>query len=184
VNKSVHGNERENTGMNFSDPRWFAIHAKHCLEEVALGKVRSLGCEVLLPRVQEDKARLSKRHTVIKPLFPGYLFAKFVPAIHLHAIRYSRGVLRVVGAADKPLPVDEKIIEEIKSRIQKNGFVYVGPKPLRPGDSVLVREGPFEGFMGFVERESNARSRVLILLNTLGQARISIERRCLEPVAN
>jgi transcriptional antiterminator RfaH len=160
------------------ETNWYAIHTKPSREEVAATYIERLGLEVFWPKMKQEKDVWGTPRMVIRPLFPGYLFARFSPAAHLHSIRYARGVRRVVSAGDVPLPVDQEIIAAIQSRMGDDGCVTIGPTPLKPGDQVIIQEGPLRGLMGVFERELSDHERVMILLQTIEyQARILIEKR-------
>jgi transcriptional antiterminator RfaH len=164
----------------YRETHWFAVHTKPHREDAAAFNIARLDLEVFLPKVKQERVICGIPREVIKPLFPGYLFARFCPATYLHLIRYARGVLRVVSCGDVPLPVDEAIIGEIRSRIGPDGYVRLEDRSLRPGDRVLVREGPLRGLKGIFERELDDRERVILLLEAIEyQARVVIERRCL-----
>jgi transcriptional antiterminator RfaH len=167
----------------YREVHWFAVHAKPYREDVAAQNIARLDLEVFLPKVKRESLVCGVPREVIKPLFPGYLFARFCPATSLPLIRYARGVLRIVSCGDVPLPVDEAIIREIRSRIGADGYVRLEDRTLRPGERVLVRDGPLRGLTGIFESELDDRERVILLLEAIEyQARVVIERRCLSPV--
>jgi transcriptional antiterminator RfaH len=120
---------------------------------------------------------------ITKPLFPGYFFARFNAALSLNGMRHARGVLRVVGNSQFPVPLGADIISELQQRVEKDGFISLETKSVQPGDRVIIEEGPLTGWCGRVERESDDNKRVLILLEAVQQARLVIERRCLGFVA-
>lgn len=164
----------------YRETHWFTIHAKPYREDVAATNIARLDLEVFLPKMKRERLVYGVPREMIVPLFPGYFFARFCPATHLHLIRYARGVLRIVSCGDVPLPVDEVIIQEIRSRIGPDGYVRLGARSPQPGDRVLVREGPLRGLMGIFERELDDRERVVLLLEAIEyQARVVVERRCL-----
>jgi len=170
----------EGTMDFYRETHWFAIHAKPHREDMAAMNIARLNVEVFLPKVRQERMVCGVPRDVTKPLFPGYLFARFCPATYLHLIRYARGVLRVVSCGDVPLPVDEAIIREIRSRIGPDGYVRLEDRSLRPGDRVLVREGPLRGLTGIFERELDDRERVILLLEAIEyQARVVIQRQYL-----
>lgn len=145
--------------------------------------IKRLGLDVLLPRVKHKRVVGEIFQTVIMPLFPSYLFAKFHPAAYLHLIQYARGVNHVVSAGKAPLPVDQGIIDAIQSHIGQDGYVVFERTALHPGDRVIVQDGPFQGFRGLFTRELNDRNRVVILLEGIEyQARIMLERPYLKAV--
>src|SRR5438034_1935154 len=104
---------------------------------------------------------------VLRPLFPGYLFARFCAAVLLRAVSYSRGVLRVVGGGGRPWPVDDVIVADIRERIGPEGCVEIGECPFRVGDSVRINAGPLFGWAGIFDSELSDAERVVILIETL-----------------
>jgi transcriptional antiterminator RfaH len=159
---------------------WFAIHTKPGQEAVAEWMLTSLGLETLFPRVRlEQCLRGSWRHEV-RPLFPGYLFARFCPNRHLHAVRYSRGVCRVVGAGNKPSAVEDEVIGGIRERTDGDGFVQLEEPRWLPGEAVKLQDGPLRGWSGVFERELDDGHRVAILIETINHARVIVEKHVLE----
>jgi transcriptional antiterminator RfaH len=157
---------------------WFAVHTKASQEDLAAMHIRRLGLEVLLPKVRREKWGTSK--LTVKPLFPGYLFARFCPATFFHVIRYVRGARTVVSAGGVPLPVDEEIISTIRSQIGSDGYATLPTKPLHTGDHVTVHDGPLQGLVGIFEREVDDSNRVIVLLQAIEyQARLRIEKQYL-----
>jgi transcriptional antiterminator RfaH len=166
--------------MNLWDhSRWFAIHAKTRRENFAATNLGALGVEILLPLLKAERRVRGVARTVAKPLFPGYFFARFCPQSSLESVECSRGVLQVVSSGRFPIPVDDDVINEIRNRIEQDGLIRIYPQTLTPGMRVSIQSGPFEGMMGRVEREFGDRKRVAILLETLLQARVLIEKRWL-----
>lgn len=176
-----------NTNSKFRDPwretSWFAIHAKPRRENFAFTNISTLGVEALLPRIKVDRLVRGAAQPGTKPLFPGYFFARFCPENAFETVKATRGVLRVVSSGRTPIQVEDYIIQEIQERIQEDGLVRIGPRVLAPGTLVTIQSGPLEGMMGRVERELDDRKRVAILLETLFQARVLIEKRWIEAEA-
>lgn len=166
------------------ETNWYAIHTKPCREDLAAMNLKRLGLDVLLPKMKQEKLVWGVPQIVIKPLFPGYFFARFRPSEYLHLIQYARGVRRVVSGGDIPLPVDEEIIQAIQSRLGVDGYVTLGLMPLSPGGRVIIQDGPLKGLAGIFERELDDRERVVILLEAIQyQARVLIEKWHLKAAA-
>jgi transcriptional antiterminator RfaH len=162
---------------------WFAIHTKPRRENFAAANVRALGIETLLPLLKVDRFASGIERMIVKPLFPGYFFARFCPEKAFESVEFSQGVLRVVSSGKFPIPVGDKIIWEIQHRVQGDGLIRINPRALAPGTPVTIRNGPFEGMMGRVERELDDRKRIAIFLETLFHTRVLIERRWVEAEA-
>jgi transcriptional antiterminator RfaH len=162
---------------------WFAIHSKARREKFAAANIAALGIGILLPLVKVERLLPGHPQGAAKPLFPGYLFARFCPEISCESVKNSRGVLRVVSSGRYPIPLGETVVQEIRDRIEEDGLIRLRPRGLEIGTRVWIQDGPFEGLMGRVERELEGGKRVAILLETLMQARVLIERRWLEAEA-
>jgi len=125
-----------------------------------------------------------KHENRIKPFFPGYEFIYFDFPSQYQLVRYTRGVKRVVGNREGPIPIDEEIIKGIKSR-EQNGlieFQKYGEEP-EVGDEIEVVEGPLKGLRGIFKKEVSDRERVMILLNYVSyQGQLLIEKEKLKKV--
>ena len=161
----------------WDEAKWYAVQTKPYGENVVDGHLNRLGIRTFLPRVREEQNVCGTDRWLTKPLFSGYLFAHFTPRESYDAVRYSPRVLRVPGNGTRPLPVPEEIIESIRSRIQLDGFVKLERAEPKCGDTVVLNGGCFAGWMGRVERECNDHKRVLILLESLQQGWLVVEKR-------
>ena len=166
-----------------SETNWFAIQAKPFRENLAASSISKLDLEVFLPKIKQEQLVCGIWRVVAKPLFPGYLFARLCPLLSLDAVRYARGVLRVVGTSRFPIPLDAEIILAFQNRVQSNGFIELKPQTFECGDEVTIERGPFAGWIGKVEREYDDGKRTMILLEAIQNARVVIDRESLEAVA-
>ena len=162
---------------------WFAIHTKTRREKFAAANISALGIEILLPLVTVERLGHAITRTASKPLFSGYFFARFCPEISCEWVKSSRGVLCVVSSGNFPIPVHDTVVQEIRDRVAEDGLIRLQSQGLEPGTRVSIQNGPFEGLMGRVERELDDGRRVTILLETLLNARVSIERRLVDAEA-
>ena len=180
--------------MTFSDPtakpidlwrevNWFAVHAKPRRECFAATNVCRLGIGILLPLVKVDRLVSGAVQPRTKPLFPGYFFGRFCPETSFELVKCARGVLRVVSSGRIPIPVHEKVVQEIQDRIQSDGFIRIRQQDLEPGDRVTIQSGPLEGMIGRVVQELDDQRRVAIFLEGLLHARVLIERRWIQAQA-
>jgi transcriptional antiterminator RfaH len=154
---------------------WYAVNAKSRQESVAELNLRRLGLETFYPQLKQTKLIRRRRQTSITSLFPGYLFAKFAIEKHCRAVSYARGVRKVVTFGQAPAIVDDEIIESIKRSLE-DGYVTLLHPRFRPGQSVRIKEGPFQGIDAVFEREMSDQERVVLLLQTLSyQARVIVD---------
>jgi transcriptional antiterminator RfaH len=160
-------------------PSWYAIHTHPKQENRSEGNLKAWDVETFFPRIRDCRFNefTSETSYFIKPLFPGYLFARFSLNSLLHKVRFTRGVHSVVCVGSDPAPVDDRVIDIIAAQIDATGFVKIGAD-LEPGAKVLIQAGPFRGLTGMFEREVSAADRVRILLECVCfQAHVEVERK-------
>jgi len=166
--------------MDFwAETNWFAVQTKPFQEKLAAASVAKFDAEVFLPRIKQEQLVCGIMRLLTKPLFSGYFFAKFSPLLLQEAVRYARGVLRIVGTSRFPIPLDEDVIFAIRARIEDDGFIMLKSPSFKPGDGVCIEDGPWQGTIGRFEQELNDGKRVAILLEAIHHARLLIEKRWL-----
>jgi transcriptional antiterminator RfaH len=158
--------------------RWYVIHTHPKQEERAGSNLRVLGIPIFDPKIRERRYnQFSIGPTyVTKPLFPSYIFAQFNVHDLYHKVRFTRGVYSVVSFGEGPTPIAEEVIMLIRSNIKEDGFVRIDEE-IRPGDRIMVKDGPLKNFAGIFEREMKDTDRIRILLENVSyQAHIEIEK--------
>ncbi len=55
----------------------------------------------------------------IKPLFPNYLFANLDIDVHYYKVKWTRGVNKILGVGNEPIPISEKVIQTIKAQRER-----------------------------------------------------------------
>lgn len=155
---------------------WFVINTKPKKESQVEKLFTEGGFSVYNPKYFHEKR--------IKPFFPGYAFVYFDFPGQYQLVRYTRGVKKVVGTQESPIPISEDVINEIKAR-EINGLIELqkyGEEP-EVGDEIEVMEGPLKGLRGIFKREISDRERVMILLNYVSyQGQLLIEKKKLKKV--
>jgi len=149
-----------------SQIHWYAVNTKPCQEERAAANLEEQGIVTFYPKLREKKLIRGQNRWVVGPLFPRYLFAQFSLEKHYMAVKYTRGVSRVVAFGELPTPVDDSIIEAIKARAEE-GVVTIPPPEFKPGEMVEIIDGPFQGFLGIFHKKMRGSDRVMILLKTM-----------------
>lgn len=154
---------------------WHLVHTKPRQEKQADAALQRVGVEVFHPRLMKNKMIRRKEQTIIAPLFPGYLFARFNLETHYRAVHYARGVQNLVSFGSDLAIVEDEVIESIRSRMQ-NGYVALPPPSFTQGQIVRIQKGPFEGLDAIFEREMSDHQRVMLLFQELSfQGRMIVD---------
>jgi transcriptional antiterminator RfaH len=159
-------------------PIWYAIRTHPKQENRAESNLQAWNVETFFPKIRDCRFNefTGEPSYFVKPLFPGYLFARFELNNLLHKVRFTRGVHSVVCIGNDPAPVDDRVIDVIAAQTDATGFVKIGVD-LEPGARVVIQAGPFKGLTGIFERQASAADRIKILLDCVCfQARVEVER--------
>jgi len=163
-----------------ADNEWFAIQTRVSSEKIAECSLQQLGSETMLPLLRRDPKSWRTRRNPTKALFPGYLFASLNLATQLRAAAHAHGVVRVVSAGERPLPVAPPIIESLRTRMDASGCVALDAETFRRGEIVRISAGPFEGWHGVFDGRLGDTERLVILLETLHQGRLIVDAEWVE----
>lgn len=155
---------------------WYVLNTKPKKELQVEKLFREGGFQVYNPKYRDENR--------IKSFFPSYEFVCFDFPLQYQLVKYTRGVKRVVGNREGPIPVPDRVLNEIRSREVAGliEFEKYGAEP-DPGDEIEVVEGPLKGLKGIFQKQVDEKQRVLILLNYVSyQGQLLIEKRKLRKV--
>ena len=160
---------------------WYALRVRSNHESVVQAGLRRRGFEEFLP-VYRARVRWSDRIKVTqRPLFPGYVFARFDPSNRLPILMLP-GFVHIVGFRNGPEPVDEAELHAIRRFVDSG--LPIAPWPyLREGEMVMVQHGALAGLEGIVLRAENSL-RLVVSLNLLQRSvAVELEREFVKPLA-
>ena len=166
-------------------PNWFALCTNPKQEDRACSNLESLGVDCFNPKIKECRRNpfTGIATFITKPLFPRYIFSRFIARPLIHQISFTRGVHQVVSFNGKPVPIDDDVIAFLKSRIDKNGFLEIG-ESLKPGDKIRIKSGPWQELVGVVERDLTTSERVVILMTSINyQGRLTVNKDLVEKLS-
>jgi transcriptional antiterminator RfaH len=146
---------------------WYVIQAKAGNEHRAGINLSNQEIETFLPLYKSHQYHQGRMLQKIKPLFPNYLFAKLDLDLHYYKVKWTRGVSKILGFGNGPIPISEKVIETIKNRMGKDNLVKL-EEEWKEGDIVQIASGLFKGLMGVFQKRMSDKGRVRILLSMIG----------------
>jgi transcriptional antiterminator RfaH len=166
-----------------SNFEWFCVQAQPNRVSVATEALRQLPeVDSFLPLLQFRRLRRNRPVLVTEPLFPGYLFARFIFEQSLRAVYYSQGVSRVIHFGDHWPVIPQDTIDQLKLAVGEAGVRLV-ESPVAPGDEVQINSGPFQNLSGLVNRIYPGKMRIAVLLEFLGrQTMVEVSLDNIQPV--
>lgn len=150
---------------------WYALRTRSRFEFAVREGLRASGVDEFLP-VHTIETREAGRTQLTKlPIFPGYIFARFVAPRESLVVLRTRGVVEILGAAGVPIAIPDEEIANLRA--------FAGySRPVKtsravPGSTVRVNRGPFAGVTGVVKRTKGAAT-LTVAVPMLGRA-VSVE---------
>ncbi|GAA0841540.1 transcription/translation regulatory transformer protein RfaH [Marinobacter szutsaonensis] len=140
---------------------WYAIQHKPAQGDRALQHLQNQDIPCFYPKIEVEKIKAGKRSKKLEPLFPGYLFVNLEQTDPVWAkLRSTRGVIRVVGFANKPAPIEDEVIQHIKDSLDK----VAETGGIRQGEPVELDDGPFKGISAIFQAY-DGEERAIVLIN-------------------
>ena len=154
--------------------QWFVLMTKPGRQDDVATRLKGAGFDVFNPKLNQYSKKRSKY--IIQPLFPLYMFVKLELEKNYKMIKYTRGVLRLIGIGREPSPIKEDIVLNIMSRCKEGAVIEAkyDYDEIQKGDRVQIVNGPLEGLEAVVSGVYNEKQRVEILLELM---KISIDQK-------
>ena len=146
---------------------WYVVQTKPANEDRVKGNLLNQEIEPFLPLLGTNQYSNGKVVDRIKPLFPNYLFARMNLGLHYYKVKYTRGVSKILGNGEGPIPISERVITTIRERMGEDNLVKLEDE-FKDGDVVEVTSGPFKDLRGLFQKKMSGKGRVKILLSLIG----------------
>ena len=146
---------------------WYVIHTKPGNEDRVRINLDNQEIEAFSPLLETYQYCNGRMIPKIKPLFPNYIFARLDLEHHYYKVKWTRGVNRILGSGNEPIPISEKVVQTIKERSGKDNLVKLEDE-LKDGDMVQINSGPFKSLRGVFQKMMSSKGRVRILLSLIG----------------
>ncbi len=162
---------------------WIVVHSHAHAETKAEHHLLRQGYEVYLPRYRKTRHHARRLETVIRPLFPGYLFVGFdAESTPWRPIQSTIGVRHLIRAGDKPVLAPGWIVDGLRRREDEHGLVEVRSSFVK-GERVRIASGPFYDRLGVFDRVDEG-DRVIVLLDLLNrQVRVRLPMEAVRTAA-
>jgi len=146
---------------------WYVVQSKPADKHRVEANLLNQEIEIFLPLHETYQPTRGKMARRIKPLFPSYLFARLDLQLHFYKVKYTRGVNKILGNGDGPIPVSEKVVETIREKMGKDNIIKLDEE-WKQGDLVQVTSGPFKELTGVFQKKMSDQGRVRVLLSLIG----------------
>ena len=160
--------------------RWYVVHTysgfenkvKVSLQErISAAGMQELFSDILIP--EEDVVELvsGEKKTSKRKFFPGYILVHMVMNDDTwHIVNDTPKVTGFIGGKDKPTPIPDKDVENLKTRIDEG---TLKPKPkfkFEEGDHVRIIDGPFTNFDGVIDEVKPEKGKLRVIVSIFGRS--------------
>lgn len=153
-------------GGSASTGPWIVINTNPHRERMVLQNLQRQALNAYCPMVRKHRSHARRVETVLRPLFPSYLFVQANAELkRWRPILTTHGVRTVVRTGEDLSFIDDGFIAGLKMR-EVDGAVVRPPSPYRIGQEVRITGGPFDGFITTI-LDLDEKDRLLVLLDVM-----------------
>ena len=162
--------------------RWYVLRVQSNKEDIVRERlekgVKEKGMELLITRVlvptgKVTEIKAGKKRVSQRKLYPGYVMVEMaLTEESMFMVRNTSGVGDFVSPTAKvpvaltPQEVDKMLGEAKKTAEESQPKVHI---TFSPGDSVKIKEGPFQNFDGVVEEVIPDKGLVKVVVTIFGR---------------
>lgn len=157
--------------------RWYVVQVYAGYEEAVktdiLKRIQEEGMQELFGEVLVPAAKLKQLFAVDEEkdqqLFPGYVLIEMEMAPGaIRLVTASSRVMRFLGGIN-PVALAQKEVDKILS--QMKGEIKVGAKAEEfiPGMEIDIKEGPFTGFVGIIDKIDKENEKLTVMVSIFGR---------------
>jgi transcription termination/antitermination protein NusG len=124
--------------------------------------------EILIPSVKL-KQLFAAEEEQDEQLFPGYMLIEMemLPET-MRCVSANARVFRFLGGKE-PVPLSKKEIDRVLAQVRGDVVVAAKKSELVVGGEVTINEGPFDGFVGVVDKIDEENEKVTVMVSIFGR---------------
>ena len=161
--------------------RWIAINTHPHQEHFALENLERQAFAAYCPMIRKRRSHARRIETVLRPLFPGYLFVQLNLSLgRWRPIASTYGVRGIVRAGEQPGYIDDCFIANLRAR-EIDGAIARPANPYRIGQRVQITAGPFDQLVATII-EMDEKDRLVVLLDIMRRGvRVQVQSAAVQP---
>jgi transcriptional antiterminator RfaH len=147
---------------------WIVINTHPHREHIALENLQRQEFDAYCPMMRKRRSHARRVETVLRPMFPSYLFVRTGPEFgRWRPILSTYGVRSVVRAGVELSFVDDGLITSLRAR-EIDGAIVRPANPYHIGQEVRIATGPFDGLVAKII-DMDAKDRLVVLLDLMNR---------------
>lgn len=148
---------------------WAVVNTHPHREHVALENLQRQEFWAYCPVISRRRSHARRVTTVLRPLFPGYLFVKILGDVQRwRPLLSTEGIRSVVRCGEELSLLGDAFVESLKAR-EVDGVIARPSSPYSVGQQVRLAGGAFDGLVATVI-EMHENDRLTVLMQLLSRA--------------
>jgi transcriptional antiterminator RfaH len=172
------------SGSRRTQLHWVVINTLPHREQIAVASLHRQDFDAYCPFVRRRRSHARRVDTVLRPLFPNYLFVRVDDQLaHWRPILTTHGVRTIVRAGDDLSFIDDAFIANLKAR-EVDGAIVRPPTPYRVGQQVQIAAGPFDRVIATII-DMDEKDRLVVLLDMMNRGiKVTIKSEWVTPISS
>ena len=140
-------------------------------EKLRIKGIEHLVDEIFIPSEDIIRTKEGKKRKVNQKYFPGYVLIhmELTPELWHLLMDVNRVSGFIGGTKQKPLPLEEKELEEIRSQVNEGFQQKATEDEYSVGQKVTITEGSFGNFSGTIDEVNLERRKLKVLVSIFGR---------------
>jgi transcription antitermination factor NusG len=149
---------------------WHVIYVKSRWEKKVHASLQEISLESFLPQVKTVQQWSDRKKTIIKPLFPSYVFVNINSSLEFHKALSVNGACAYIRFGKEYARVTEKEVNQIKLLVGAKDVTDVVMDTQLPkvGEIKKIVYGPLSGLECEVLKVGNV-NKIIVYIHSLGQ---------------
>ena len=140
-------------------------------EKLKIQGLEHLVDEIFIPSEDIVRTKDGQKRKVNQKYFPGYVLVRMelTPELWHLLMEINRVSGFIGGTLKKPLPLDDKELEKIRSQISEGSQQKATEEEFLIGQKVTITEGSFGNFSGIIDEINQDRRKLKVLVSIFGR---------------
>lgn len=147
---------------------WAVLNTHPHREHIVLQHLERQDFLAYCPMIRRRRSHARRVSDVLRPMFPGYVFAKTTSSEQRwRPLSSTIGVRSIVRCGDELSLLDDAFVQGLKAR-ETDGAICRPEAPYQVGQQVKLSGGAFDGLVATII-EMHERDRLTVLMNLLNR---------------
>jgi transcription antitermination factor NusG len=149
---------------------WYVLYVRSRHEKKVFNLLKEQSIEAFLPEVKTVRKWSDRKKTVIKPLFPSYVFVNIKNQLEFHNALSTHGACAYIRFGKEYAKVPGSVINRIKLLVNAEGVTEIETNVQLPrvGDVKKITVGSLSGLECEVLKVDNAK-KIIVRIDSLRQ---------------